>query len=75
MTQIIVKILVELLAILALVTKQIKQGKTSKSAFHAVNYTTGLNAMQKNSLRSSVERRTSRRCSKDLTGLPWTRLG
>jgi hypothetical protein len=75
MTQIVVKILVELLATLALVTKQIKQGKTSKSVFHAVNYITGLNAAQKNSLRSSLERRTSRRYSEDWTDLPWTRVG
>jgi hypothetical protein len=33
MTEIIVKILVELLSTLALATRQIKQGKPSKSAF------------------------------------------
>jgi hypothetical protein len=38
MTQIVAKILMELLATLALVTKQIKQGKPSESVFHATNY-------------------------------------
>ena len=75
MTQIIVKILVELLATLALVTKQIKQGKTSMSIFHAVNYITGLNATQKKLSRSSLERRTSRRYSEDWTDSPWKRVG
>ena len=75
MTQIVVKIFVELLATLALVTKQIEQGKTSKSVFHAVNYITGLNGTQKNSSRNSLERRTSRRYSEDWTDSPWTRVG
>jgi hypothetical protein len=38
MTEIVVKILVELLSALALVTKQIKQGKPSESAFGKVLY-------------------------------------
>ena len=38
MTQIVVKILVELLSTLALVTKQIKEGKPSKSVFGSVLY-------------------------------------
>jgi hypothetical protein len=38
MTETTVKILVELLHILALATKQIKQGKTSKSVFGEVLY-------------------------------------
>ena len=38
MTQIVVKILVELLSTLALVTKQIKEGKPSKSVFGSVVY-------------------------------------
>ena len=36
MTEMVVKILVELLAILALATKQIKEGKPSKSVFRKV---------------------------------------
>ena len=36
MTEMVVKILVELLSILALVTKQIKEGKASKSVFGGV---------------------------------------
>ena len=36
MTEIVVKILVELLSILALATKQIKQGKPSESIFSEV---------------------------------------
>ena len=38
MAQIVVKILVELLSTLALVTKQIKEGKPSKSVFGSVLY-------------------------------------
>jgi hypothetical protein len=38
MTEMVVKILVELLSALALVTKQIKQGKPSKSVFGGVLY-------------------------------------
>ena len=38
MTEITVKILVELLYILALITEQVKQGKTSKSVFSEVLY-------------------------------------
>ena len=38
MTQIVVKILVELLSTLALVTRQIKEGKPSKSVFGSVLY-------------------------------------
>jgi hypothetical protein len=36
MTQIVIKILVELLSALALVTKQIREGKPSESAFGGV---------------------------------------
>ena len=64
MTEMVVKILVELLSTLALATKQIKQGKTSESIFGEVLYYV-TNATQKNSLRSSLERRTSRRYSKE----------
>ena len=38
MTEMVVKILVELLSALALVTKQIKQGKPSESVFYEVLY-------------------------------------
>jgi hypothetical protein len=38
MTEIIVKILVELLTTLAVVTKQIKQGKSSESGFCEISY-------------------------------------
>ena len=38
MTEMVVKILVELLSALALVTKQIKQGKPSESFFDGVLY-------------------------------------
>ena len=38
MTEIVIKILVELLSALALVTKQIKEGKASKSVFGEVLY-------------------------------------
>jgi hypothetical protein len=42
MTEIVVKILVELLSTLALVTKQIKQGRPSESAFgKLLSYLTG----------------------------------
>ena len=38
MTEIVVKILLELLSTLALVTKQIKEGRPSKSVFDGVLY-------------------------------------
>jgi hypothetical protein len=38
MTEMIVKILVELLSTLAVVTKQIKQGKSSESVFSEISY-------------------------------------
>jgi len=38
MTEMIVKILVELLSTLAVVTKQIRQGKTSESVFGEISY-------------------------------------
>ena len=42
MTEIVVKILVELLSTLALVTKQIKQGRSSESVFwELLSYLTG----------------------------------
>jgi hypothetical protein len=39
MTEMIVKILVELLSTLAVVTKQIKQGKSSESVLGEISYT------------------------------------
>jgi hypothetical protein len=44
MTEVVVKILVELLSILAMVTKQIKQGKPSESIFGELYYLTRCNA-------------------------------
>ena len=38
MTEMIVKILVELLSTLAVITKQIKQGKSSESVFGEISY-------------------------------------
>jgi hypothetical protein len=65
MTEMIVKVFVELLSTLALATEQIKEGKSSPSS--VMNYISQLtnNATQKSLLRISlVERRTSRRYSK-----------
>ena len=73
MTEMVVKILVELLSALALVTKQAKQGKPSEPVFREVlYYLTKL--MQKSFLRSSLEIRTSKRCSTGWTDLPRMRL-
>ena len=52
MTEILVKILVELLSTLALATKEVSQGKPSESVFTMVIYITGLNIMQRNVSRS-----------------------
>jgi hypothetical protein len=40
MTEMLVKILVELLSTLALATKEVKQGKPSESVFEVVSYIT-----------------------------------
>jgi hypothetical protein len=39
MTEILVKILVELLSTLAMATKQVRQGKPSESVFSVTSYT------------------------------------
>jgi hypothetical protein len=63
LTEITVKILVELLSTLALTTKQIKMGKTSKSVFGEV-LSQLIAALQRNLPRSFSETRTSRRYSR-----------
>ena len=63
MTEIVVKILVELLSTLALATTNIMQGKSSGSfSSEVLHYC--LNAIQRNLSRSFLERRTLRRFSK-----------
>jgi hypothetical protein len=64
MTEITVRILVELLSTLALTTKQIKQGKTSKSVFGEVLCYLNRCALQRNLLRSFLGTTTSKRYSK-----------
>jgi hypothetical protein len=60
MAEMVVKILIELLSVLTLVIKQIRQGKPSKSVFGEVLFPR-LKTAQKNLLRSFLEIRTSRR--------------
>jgi hypothetical protein len=60
MTEMVVRILVELLSTLALATKQIKQGKLSESVFGTVFFTR-LNVTQKTLLRTSLGIKVSRR--------------
>jgi hypothetical protein len=60
--EIVVKIIVELLSTLALVTKELKQGRTSKSI--PIEELTLLNPTQKNLQKNYLERRTSSRCYK-----------
>ncbi len=71
----IVKILVELLSTLALVTKQIQQGKFSEfvtgETLHYSNYVT----QKRLSRKRSLERRTSRRYSRDWVDSRRMRLG
>ena len=59
---IVVKIIVGLLSTLALVTKELKQGRTSKSI--PIEELTLLNPTQKNLQKNYLERRTSSRCYK-----------
>ena len=74
MTEMVVKILVELLSALALVTKQIKQGKPSEPIFReGLYYLT--QPVQKSFLRSSLEIRTSRLFSTGWIDSPKMRLG
>ena len=60
MTQIVVKILVELLATLALATQQVEQGRLSESFFLNTSFKTLLSRNQLNSGRSFLERRILR---------------
>jgi hypothetical protein len=48
MTEMLIKILVELLSTLALMTKEVRQGKPSEFVFTVVTYITGLNIIQRN---------------------------
>ena len=76
MTEMIVKILVELLSTLAVVTKQIKQGKSSESVFGEIllYHIIRLNSTQKILLRNFSERRRSRQYSRGWIGSPRVRL-
>jgi hypothetical protein len=72
MTEMLVKILVELLSTLALTTKEVRQGKPSKLVFMVVLYITH-NVTQRNLSRSCLERKIPRRFFKDWTDSPRTR--
>ena len=63
MTELLVKILVEILSTLALATKEVRQGKPSEPIFPVVLYIT-YNVTQRNLSRSCSERRRSRPFSK-----------
>ena len=79
MTEIIIKILVELLSILALATKQIRQGKLSESVFGEILYcvfeSPDCTTQKRLSRRSSLAGRTSRRYFIGWIGSPRMRLG
>ena len=76
MTEIIVKILVKLLSIIALATKQLQQGKLSESVLDEIFIMLPDYAMQKRlSRRSSSGGRTSRRYFGGWIGLQRMRLG
>ena len=60
MTEMVVKILADLLSSLALVTKQIKQGKASESVFGEVLYYVTQYNTEKNLLKSFLKRRRSK---------------
>ena len=73
LTNVLVKIIVELISTLALATKQVKQGRFSE--FFLVFATSWLNGTQRNLWVSFGERRTSKRRSKDWIGSRWMRVG
>jgi len=66
LTNVLVKIMMELISTLALATKQVKQGRFSE--FVLVCYDRLLNMGQRNLWESFEERRTSRRRSKGWIG-------
>src|SRR5712671_2347588 len=67
---ILVKIMVELLDVLALATRQIKQGRFSESVLTIV-HSHRLNVSQKTSQRSCSGRMTWRPCCTGWTDSPW----
>lgn len=73
MTDIIVKIMVELLSTLALATRQVKQGRLSE--FDLANAILDSTQCRKNCKRSFLERTTSNLCCRGLIDSLWTRLG
>jgi len=74
-TDMIVKILVELLSTLALVTKQIQQGKFSESVLSGILYYSNYATQKQLSRKRFLEGRTSRRYSRDWVDSRWMRLG
>jgi hypothetical protein len=74
MAHVIVKIMTEVLSVLALATKQIEQGRFSKKLYFPTITTRGLNLMQRNSQRNCWESTRSRPCYRGWTDLRRTRL-
>jgi hypothetical protein len=70
MEGILVKIMVELLGVLALATQQIKQGRLSEFVLSML-HNPRLNMAQRNLQRSCWAKMTSRRCCRDWTDSPW----
>ena len=71
----IVKILVELLSTLALVTKQIQQGKFSESVMGEKLYYSNYATQKHLSRKRSLDRRTPKRYSRDWVDSRRMRLG
>jgi hypothetical protein len=74
-TEILAKIMVELLSVLSLATKQINQGRFSKSVLPLRSYSRLKLLAQRNTQRNCWERETLRQCCSDWTDSPWKNLG
>jgi hypothetical protein len=74
MEGILVNIMVELLGVLALATRQVKQGRFSDSV-SSIIHSSGLIFAQRNSRRSCWARTKSRRCFSVWTDSPWRSPG
>ena len=76
MTETLVKIMIELLSVLALATKQINQGRFSRCLLsERKKKYAWLKLLQRDMRRSCSEKETLKRCCRGLIGSPWRSLG
>jgi hypothetical protein len=75
MTETLVKIMIELLSVLALATKQINQGRFSRCILPKKKNYPGLKLLQRDMQRNCSEKETLRRCCRGSIGSPWRSLG